>query len=195
MTLTGALRYDVQTESYDAYTAGPTKFLPNRNVSYPGASPVAWKEINPRAGVSYNLFGDGRTAIKASIARGVTQESLATADSLNPAVSLVTTTARTVTDINNNHVPDCNLTNPALNGECGPWLTSTFGSSVVATTNDPATLKGLGARPWNWEFSTGVQQQVMPRVSVGFSYLRRVLGTSWPPTTWPTRPATSRSST
>ena len=112
MTLSGALRYDVQHESYDPYTAGPTKYLPNRNQSFPGADVVNWKEINPRAGVSYDLFGDGKTAIKASIARGVAQESLATADALNPAVSLITTTARTVNDLNGNHVPDCNLTNP-----------------------------------------------------------------------------------
>jgi hypothetical protein len=176
MTLSGALRYDVQKESYDPYTAGPTKFLPNRNQSFPGAKVVNWKEINPRAGVSYDLFGDGKTAIKASVARGVAQESLATADALNPAVSLITTTARTVNDLNRNNVPDCVLTNPLLNGECGPWLTSTFGSLVPGTQNDPATLSGLGVRPWNWEFSTGVQQQVMPRVSVGFAYFRRVFG-------------------
>ena len=89
MTLSGALRYDVQHESYDAYTAGPTKYLPNRNVSFPAANVVSWKELNPRAGVSYDLFGNGKTAIKASMARGVAQESLATADALNPAVSLV----------------------------------------------------------------------------------------------------------
>ena len=102
-----------------------------------------WKEINPRAGVSYDLFGNGKTAIKASIARGVAQESLATADALNPAVSLITSTARTVTDSNNNHMPDCNLFNSQLNGECGPWLTSTFGSVVPGTQNDPATLSRL----------------------------------------------------
>jgi hypothetical protein len=42
MTLSGAVRYDVQKESYDAYTAGPTKFLPNRNQSFPGAKVVNW---------------------------------------------------------------------------------------------------------------------------------------------------------
>jgi hypothetical protein len=176
MTLSGALRYDVQHESYDAYTAGPTKYLPNRNLSFPAANVVNWKELNPRAGVSYDLFGNGKTAVKASIARGVAQESLATADALNPAVSLITSTARTVTDSNNNHIPDCDLFNPALNGECGPWLTSTFGSAVPGTQNDPSTLSGFGVRPWNWEFSAGVQQQVMPRVSVGFSFFRRVNG-------------------
>ncbi|MEO8257742.1 MAG: TonB-dependent receptor [Acidobacteriota bacterium] len=176
MTLSGALRYDVQHESYDAYTAGPTKYLPNRNVSFPGADIVNWKELNPRAGVSYDLFGNGKTAIKASMARGVAQESLATADALNPAVSLVTTTARTVTDRNNNHIPDCDLFNSQLNDECGPWLTSTFGSVVPGTQNDPGTLSGFGVRPWNWEFSTGIQHQLMPRVSAGFSFFRRVNG-------------------
>ena len=47
---------------------------------------------------------------------------------------------------------------------------------MPGTQNDPATLSGLGVRPWNWEFSTGVQQQVMPRVSVGFAYFRRIFG-------------------
>jgi hypothetical protein len=176
MTLSGAVRYDVQKESYDAYTAGPTKYLPNRNLSFPAADVVNWKEINPRAGVSYDLFGDGKTALKASLARGVAQESIATADALNPAVSLITSTARTVTDFNNNHVPDCNLFSPLQNEECGPWLTSTFGSAVPGTQNDPATLRGLGVRPWNWEFSTGIQQQLMPRVSVGFAFYRRING-------------------
>ncbi|MEP7304991.1 MAG: TonB-dependent receptor [Acidobacteriota bacterium] len=176
MTFSGALRYDVQHESYDAYTAGPTKYLPTRNLSFPAANIVNWKEINPRAGVSYDVFGNGKTAWKLSIARGVAQESLATADALNPAVSLITSTARTVTDSNNNHIPDCNLFNSALNGECGPWLTSTFGSAVPGTQNDPATLTGLGVRPWNWEFSTGIQHELMPRVSVGLAYYRRING-------------------
>ena len=32
-----------------------------------------------------------------------------------------------------NYIPDCNLLNPALNGECGPFLNSAFGTSVVNT--------------------------------------------------------------
>ena len=34
----------------------------------------------------------------------------------------------------------------------------------------------LGSRPYNWEFSASVQQEVIPRVSVGFGYFRRING-------------------
>jgi hypothetical protein len=75
-----------------------------------------------------------------------------------------------------NGVPDCDLLNPAANGECGPWLTSGFGSPIPQTTQDPDTLRGWGKRPWNWEFSTGIQHELMPRVSVGITYYRRING-------------------
>src|SRR6185503_19562537 len=41
---------------------------------------------------------------------------------------------------------------------------------------DPDTLRGWGKRPWNWEFSTGIQHELMPRVSVGITYYRRING-------------------
>ena len=31
---------------------------------------------------------------------------------------------------------------------------------------DPRTLEGWGVRGYNWEFSAGVQREVIPRVSV-----------------------------
>jgi hypothetical protein len=31
-------------------------------------------------------------------------------------------------------------------------------------------------RPWNWEFSVGVQQEILPRMSASFGYFRRVGG-------------------
>src|SRR6185295_10740067 len=30
--------------------------------------------------------------------------------------------------------------------------------------------------PWNWEFSTGIQQQITSRLSAGVSYYRRING-------------------
>ena len=47
---------------------GPAQWLPNRNVTFPRTDSVSWKDISPRLGVVYDLFGDGKTALKASSA-------------------------------------------------------------------------------------------------------------------------------
>jgi hypothetical protein len=183
-TISGGVRFELQSESYGSYTAGPTKYLPNRNISFPAATVVNWKEVNPRFGVSYDLFGTGKTALKASAGRGVQQEGLNTAEALNPATAFATNTARTVNELTFpegdprrlNGAPDCDLLNPAANGECGPWLTGGFGSPIPQTRQDAETLRGWGTRPWNWEFSAGIQHELMPRVSIGATYYRRVNG-------------------
>ena len=43
--------------------------MPNRNVTFPKTDSVSWKDISPRLGVVYDLFGDGKTALKASLGR------------------------------------------------------------------------------------------------------------------------------
>jgi Carboxypeptidase regulatory-like domain len=177
LTITGAIRLDLQKESYDPSTLGPTQWLPNRALqTIPGANVVDWKDINPRFGVAYDLFGDGKTAVKASAARGVAGETIATAAALNPGASFVTSTAVNVVDANHNNVPDCNFLNSQANGECSAWLTPTFGSAIPLTKQDPATLNGWNKRPWNWEFSAGVQQEILPRLSGSITYYRRING-------------------
>ena len=53
--------------------------MPNRNTHYDAVKNVPnWKDINPRVSVAYDLFGNGKTALKASASRGVEQNSIAT---------------------------------------------------------------------------------------------------------------------
>src|SRR5207249_8214539 len=80
-----------------------------------------YNDITPRVGVTYNLFGTGKTALKVNFGRYV---EAATADviysSNNPAARIVTrvgsgpgSAARGWTDGNKNYVVDCDLLNPA----------------------------------------------------------------------------------
>jgi hypothetical protein len=182
LTLAGGVRFDFQNESNDAFTAKPGPWLPNRNTSYPEMPDVPnWKDINPRLGATYDLLGNGKTAIKGSISRSVQQDSIGIAQAVNPGnpnVS-VSSVSRVWIDQNNNGTPDCDLTNPNpqfFPDLCLGWLNSNFGSAAPQTTYDPAILNGWGVRPYNWEFSAGVQQELLPRISLNAAYFRRILG-------------------
>ena len=37
-------------------------------------------------------------------------------------------------------------------------------------------MNGWGVRPYNWEFSAGIQQEIAPRLSASFGYFSRVYG-------------------
>jgi hypothetical protein len=53
-----------------------------------------WKDFNSRLGVSYDLFGDGRTPVKAQLGRHVSKLGTDSTETLNPITTSVTTTTR-----------------------------------------------------------------------------------------------------
>ena len=78
------------------------RFEPLKNVP-------AYQNLSPRLGAAYDLFGTGRTALKASL--GHYPDIIRTVTG-NPAAALTRTTNRTWNDANRNFVPDCDLRNP-----------------------------------------------------------------------------------
>ena len=64
-----------------------------------------WKDISPRLGVAMNIFGDGRTAIKASVAKYITGQQIAVANAANPVTVLGLIDTRPWTNLDGNGLP------------------------------------------------------------------------------------------
>ena len=54
-----------------------------------------WKDVSPRIGAAYDLFGNGKTAVKASIGRYVSSQGVGIAEANNPAQATVISATRT----------------------------------------------------------------------------------------------------
>jgi hypothetical protein len=186
-TLSGGIRFDQFKNSFPPQSIAPTALAPNLNVTYNEIQNLNWKDVTPKLGATYDLFGTGRTALKVTLNKYLA--GLGTTGSLsdppNPINRLVTTTTRPWNDRlhpvgdsrRDNFRPDCDLLNYQANGECGLLQNAaTFGTVIPGTTYDPDLLVGWGKRDFNWEFTTSVQHEIVPRVSVEVQYARRWYG-------------------
>ncbi len=63
-----------------------------------------------------------------------------------------------------------------MNGECQAWGNLNWGKQGQTTTVNPAVQEGWNKRNWDWQFSAGVQHEIVPKVSVDVSYSRRWWG-------------------
>ena len=132
-----------------------------------------WKDVSPRLGLSYDVFGNGATAAKFTISRYVINS---TGVGGNPVNQVVNAATRTWTDLNGNLLPECDFLNPEPNAECGRLGNLNFGKPNITTTIDPDYLEGWGKREDNWETTVGVQHELFPRDSVEVGYNRRWWG-------------------
>jgi len=195
LTLQGAVRYDHAGSWFPEQTLGPSKYFPNK-ITYPATKGVdSYNDITPRFGTAYDLFGNGKTALKGSFGKyleGVGVQ-LNYANS-NPTLRIPTTlgpfgvqgVTRTWTDANADWIPNCDLNNPLANGNataayrdgigidfCGPISNQRWGQNVLTNNYDPDLLKGWGVRASDWDYTVAVQQQLLRRLSVEVSYNRR----------------------
>ncbi|MBM3778247.1 MAG: TonB-dependent receptor [Acidimicrobiia bacterium] len=175
LTLNYGLRFDWLRSSYDGQDLPATRWMAAR--SFQGADVSNWKDLNPRISASYDLFGDGKTAVKGSINRYVTQQGLL--DHILPVEAVNASnnvSARAWNDLNGDFVVQGDPFSSVANGELGPQTNLNFGRTVRTFFSDPELDNGWHKRPYNWEASFGVQHELVPRVSLTAMYFRRWFG-------------------
>jgi len=189
LTLQGAVRFDRAASWFPEQREGPSRFLPTPIVFPETRGVDSYKDITPRLGLGYDLFGTGRTAIKFGLGKyldgvGIIGNYANTNPTLRmPQTTMVFGTAgvtRAWTDANRNWVPDCDLLSPAAQDRrasggdmCGVLSNTDFGKPVLTNNFDPGILNGWGVRPSDWNLGVSIQQQIGPRSSVDVTYSRR----------------------
>jgi hypothetical protein len=191
LTVQGAIRYD------RAYSWSPESHNGTADTSRWNAAPLTfprtisvsgYNDITTRWGAAYDLFGNGRTAIKVNVGKyldATTNDGNFTVN--NPANRIQQTMTRNWVDRDKDKVVDCDILNvaaqsPTLTGsvdDCAqPGGNSLrFANALTGLTQvNPEILSGWGTRPYNGQFGLAWQQQVLPRVSMEVAYNRRWFG-------------------
>ena len=136
----------------------------------------AFNDLTPRFGAAYDVFGNGKTAVKFNLGHYLSPATNDGRYTLNdPAATskIVTSVDRNWSDTNGNKVVDCDILNfAAQSGGGGDTCGAITGNSLnfgktgdtVARVND-AALHGWGVRPNDWQWGINLQQELIPRVS------------------------------
>jgi hypothetical protein len=191
LTMSGAVRWD-RASSYapvEGNGVSRTSFLNPAVITFDQTEGVnAYNDISPRVGVGYDVFGNGRTALKLRWGKYL---GFASNDppftSTNKGATIVATVNRNWTDIDNDKVVDCDLLNnvrqrpaPAAGelfavDDCAAVTgnDANFGKPGAATVVDPDLLSGWGVRTFDYQTEVTLQQEVLPRVSAEVSYIHR----------------------
>ena len=131
-----------------------------------------WNDVAPRLGAAYDLFGNGKTAIKGSVNKYMTQWTGGFARRYT-ATNYTATDQRNWTDVNGDGQAQGDLNACAINPypstacEVGPSNITNFGGNAGRQPAD--NLK----RTYNLESSVSLQQELLPGVSVSASYYHR----------------------
>jgi hypothetical protein len=123
-----------------------------------------WNDWAIRLAGAYDLFGTGKTALKANASKYVASEAASYASTFNPMASATET--RGWNDLDGNRsILDANGNIQYNEVAAG---TPNFGAFTGTNRPDPDLARG-----YNWEYSVSVQHELIPKLSVTAGYYRR----------------------
>lgn len=164
LTLNMGLRFD----SFDGWIpelhlpAG--RWVPARDFPRVENAPN-WKDLSPRLGAAYDLFGTGKTAVKVFLGRYVAWQSTGgIVNDIAPANTSVNSATRAWNDLNGDYVPQ--------ETELGPLSPANFGQPRITTRYADDVTQGFGNRGYNWQASASVQHGLRPGVALNVAYFR-----------------------
>jgi hypothetical protein len=156
LTLAPGLRFDYFNTSIPEQSVPAGRFVPARQFA---AIPdiASWLNVSPRFGASYDLFGNGKTAIKGNAGAYVQSQGTGFAATYNPVV--ISTDTRTWNDLNRDDI--------AQENELGPTSNVNFGTRQNQNPADDIR------RPYQWVYDLAVQHELVQGVGLSVSYNRR----------------------
>ena len=172
-TLNLGTRADFFSSEVPPQSAPAGTWVPER--SFPRYAGPRWNTIVGRIGVAYDVFGDGRTAIKGTAHQYVSQESTRLALERNPMSSYTWSAAqefRSWDDLDGNR---------SIVGPNGRVQYEEVGASPnvnFGTANDVIGLD-LDGREGNWEYNASIQHELLPGISATFGWYRRNYHNMW----------------
>ncbi len=192
LTISAGLRLDWFDSQNPAFHLYPSILTPNRNYDVPEFSTTAYRDWTPKVGVAWDVFGDGKTAIKANLGKYVLGQALVIGGlASQPGYNVQLTSSRGWVDNNHNFIPDCDLTRNTNQGPTQSGADNQVDTCLAAvgpnglfyqnTLNPNLAVQddaryGWGKRPYSWEFSVSAQREIGRGVSVNGGVFRRWFG-------------------
>ncbi len=161
LTLNLGVRYDHFSAEVPAQSAPAGPFIVARD--FPLIENVPnWNDWATRTAVSYDLFGNGRTALKFNAGKYLASQAAGYAANFNGMTA--STQNRTWNDANG----DRTVINPDGSIQFNEIIGGTSNFGQITDRPDPDLARG-----YNWEYSASVDHEVIPRVRVSAGYYRR----------------------
>jgi Carboxypeptidase regulatory-like domain len=167
LTLNYGGRYDYFNSYVPAQSSAPTVWLPFARDFAAINNVPNWNDWSIRLAGAYDLFGTGKTALKANLSKYLAAEAASYAATFNPMG--LQAENRTWTDLDGNRT----IYDAAGNIQYNEIAAGTTNFGQASGTSRPdLDLK----RGYNWEYSVAVQHELMPKVSITAGYYHRKFG-------------------